>query len=238
MLKLRDLSTMSPCVTKPIVTLYGEKHTLAPLAEDELDTFKAQLADILMIPGSDERLLMEDRLEQYVYALRSIKHELNDIHFDGLNPGDNTLGFGLIRPQYTHAGAATYKPTWITPALGLLFVDWLMEGALAPFAIGRDFGLCITHLKSYTSPNPVMAECPFVIGRTTLVPSPVRGLRIADTKNGISLVSIPTMILKPTTTFRAQARSDIVAGAADEVELGGLVFGKGKVLTELVPTWL
>jgi len=235
-IRLRDLSMGSTCVNQPTATLYGEKHTLAPLAQDELDTFKAQLADVLMIPGSDERLIMEDRMEQYVIGLRSIKHELNDIHFDRLNPGDTTLGFGLIRPQYTHAGVATYKQTWLTPALTVAWADWMFEAAGAPFMIGRDFGLVITHLKSLASPIPFMSECRFVIGRTTLVPSNVRELRVGDTNNGIALAGIPTMILKPTTAFYATARAD--RNGTDEIELGGLVFGKGKVITELWPaTW-
>jgi hypothetical protein len=206
------------------------------LAEDEVATFKAQLADVLMIPGSDERLIMEDRLEQYVIGLRSIKHELGDIHFAGLNPGDTELGFGLIRPQYTHAGVGVYKTTWITPALGIAWVDWLFEAALNPFMIGRDFGLVITHLKSLITPTPLMSECRFVIGRTTLVPSPVRELRVADTRNGIALAGIPTMILKPQVSFYARARADAVG--ADEVELGGLAFGLGRVLTQEVATWV
>jgi hypothetical protein len=144
----------------------------------------------------------------------------------------------LIRPQYTQAGAPLYKQTWLTPALTVAWADWLFGVAAGtPFTIGRDFGLVITHLKSLVSPIPFMSECRFVIGRTTLVPSPVRELRVGDTRNGIALVGLPTMILKPQVSFYATCRAD--RNGTDEIELGGLAFGLGRVLTQLWPaTWV
>ena len=60
-------------------------------------------------------------------------------------------------------------------------------------------------------------------------------LRVGDTENMTSIVPIPTMILKPKASLYARAKAD-VAGT-DEVALGGLVFGLGRVLKEETATW-
>ena len=238
MISLRDLTLNSRCVQVPSVTLYGESFPLAPLTQVELDTFKIQLADILMIPGADERKVMEDRIEQYVYALRSTKNELdNKPQFTGLNPEDTELGFGLIRPQFTHAGVATYKTSWLVPIVALTWSDWLFEAAANPFTIGRDFCLCITHLKSLLSPTPLLSECRFQVGRRgILIPNDTRSLRLADSTNNIAIVAVPTMICKPKSSLYARVKGDAGAGN-DEIVLGGLIFGLGRALKEEVPTW-
>jgi len=230
----------NPC-TMPEATLYRETLTLGPLGQDELDIFKAQFGALLAAPSSDERKLMLDRLSIYVIALRAIKHELNDIKFRGLNPEDTELGFSFIRPQFTVAGAAgppyVYKRNWqIAFAATGTWYDWFWNGAGIAYSIGKDFGLVITHLKSLVTPAPFMSECRFEVGRTgILVPFDVRMLRVGDTENGTSIVPIPSMILKPKASLYAQALADVAD--TDEVILGGLVFGLGRVLKETTPTW-
>lgn len=227
----------NPC-TMPEALLYRETLTLGPITQNELSTFKAQFGALLAAPGSEERKLMLDRLANYIFALRAIKHELGDVKFAGLNPEDTELGFGAIRPQFTRgADPAAYKTTWsIAFAASATWYDWFYEGAAAAFSVGKDFGLVITHLKSLVTPAPFMSECKFEVGRTgILIPSDVRGLRVGDTENGVSIVPIPTMILKPKAGFYGRAKAD-VAGT-DEVVLGGLIFGLGRVLKEETATW-
>lgn len=237
MIRLRDLTMASPCVMKTEFSLRGEAYPLAPLTPDELDIFKIQLADILMIPGSDERKVMEDRIEQYVYALRSIKQALDGKpKFAGLNPEDTELGFGVIRPQFTRSVAA-YRLNWQQVIVANTWSDWFFEAALNPFMVGQDFGLCITHLKSLVTPVPFASECRFHVGRRgILVANDLRSLRLADSTNNISIVAVPTIISKPRSSFYARIRGDAVGGT-DEIVLGGLVFGLGRVLTQEVATW-
>jgi len=221
-------------VTMPEATLYRETLTLGPLGADELETFKAQFGALLAAPDSDERKLMLDRLSAYIIALRAIKHELNDIKFTGLNPEDTELGFSFIRPQFCRA-SADYLTTW-SIALTSSWADWLYETAGNAYTIGKDFGMVVTHLKSLVTPAPFMAECKFEVGRTgILVPFDVRMLRVGDTETGTSIVPIPTMILKPKSSFYGRARSDV--SGTDEVILGGLVYGLGRVLKEETATW-
>lgn len=224
---------INPC-TRPDIRLYAETLTLGPLTEDELAIFKAQFATLISMPGSDDRKIMLDRVEAYIIALRAIKHELNDVAFTGLNPEDTEIGFGLIRPQFTRAAAA-YKTTW-SISLTTTWADWFYEGAGTAYAIGKDFGLCITHLKSLVTPVPFLSEAKFKVGRTgELIPQPTRGLRTGDSENQVAIAAVPTMILKPKGSLYAQARSD--TSGTDEIELGGLVIGLGRALKETSPTW-
>jgi len=222
---------VNPC-TRPQVTLYKETMTLGPLDAEELEVFKAQFGGLLAAPSSDERKLMLDRLSVYVIGLRAIKHELNDIKFRGINPEDTELGFSFIRPMFTIAGVVavprTYRTNWLQ-ALTPVWADWLWEGAGAAFTLGNSFGLVITHLKSLVTPAPFMTECRFQVGRTgVLIPFDVRMLAVADTENMTSIVPIPSMILKPSSTLYARARSDV--NGTDNVPLGGLAIGLGRVL--------
>ncbi|MBA7684907.1 hypothetical protein ES703_93320 [subsurface metagenome] len=67
------------------------------------------------------------------------------------------------------------------------------------------------------------------MGRTgVLIPFDVRMLLAADTENMTAIVPIPSMIVKPEAGLLARARSDI--NGTDNLALGGLVFGLGRVL--------
>ena len=247
MQRLRDLNLIptglpevdtNPC-TRPQVTLYKESMTLGPLDNEELEIFKAQFGALLAAPSSDERKIMLDRLAIYVIALRAIKHELNDVKFKGINPEDTEIGFGLIRPMFTRSGAAgTYNANWIVNlAVGGTWQNWLHQAGV-PYPLPNSFGLVITHLKSLETPVPFMSECAFQVGRTgILIPFDVRMLLAGDTENGTSIVPIPSMIAKPNGSLFATAVAD-VAGI-DNVALGGLVIGLGRILrlNSVTATW-
>ena len=228
-------------VTRPSVTLYGDTMNLGdPLDQDELDLFKAQFATILAAPGSSERRVMLDRLPVYIIALRAIKLDLKGPKFKGLNPEDTELGFGLLRPQFlkhTVGGVSTYRADWTQAfAAAATWTDFLASTAAVAFAIGEDFGLCVTHMKSLVTPKPFFAEVRFVVGRTgILIPGDVRNLSMGDTENNVSLVPIPSLIARPKTNLYGRALSDAI-GTGD-CALGGLVIGLGRALKEETPTW-
>jgi hypothetical protein len=230
---IESITLADRALTMTEFRLYGETYKLAPLDEEELGIFKAQFITLLAAPGSSERKVMVDRVSTYILGIRAIKQALNSPKFRGLNPSDTELGFGLIRPQFTRANAA-YRTTW-SQALSTTWADWLFETAGNPFSVGKDFGLIITHLKSLTTPEPYMAEARFEVGRSVLIPVDTRNLRMADTENNVAVAAIPTVLALPKTSLYARARAD--ATGTDEVPLGGLVVGLGRVLKEETPTW-
>lgn len=247
MQRLRDLNLIptgspevdtNPC-TRPQVTLYKETMTLGPLDPEELEIFKAQFGALLAAPSSDERKIMLDRLAIYIIGLRAIKHELNNVKFKGINPEDTEIGFGVIRPMFMRAGAAaTYLANWIVNlAVAGTWQNWFHQAGVA-VPLPADFGLIITHLKSLETPTPFISECAFQIGRTgILIPFDVRMLQVGDTENMTSIVSIPSMIVKPNGSFLATAVAD--TAGIDNVALGGLVIGLGRQLrlNSATATW-
>lgn len=219
----------NPC-TRPEVTLYKETMTLGPLDPEELEVFKAQFGALIAAPSSDERKIMLDRLSVYIIALRAIKHELGNVKFRGINPEDTELGFGLIRPMFLRAGGAgTYLANWIVNlATGGTWQNWFHQAG-APIPLPNSFGLVITHLKSLETPTPFISECAFQLGRTgILIPFDVRMLQVGDTENMTSIIPIPSMIAKPLSTLFATAVAD--TAGIDNVALGGLVIGLGRIL--------
>lgn len=233
----RDEVDVNP-VTRKEVKLYSETFKLAPLDDEELGIFKSQFVTLLAAPGSEERKLMLDRLVAYIVALRAIKQELGGIKFRGLNPEDTELGFGHIRPIFTYDGAGAARDNWqVVLTNSSTYQLWIGDNITTPYTLGNSFGLVITHLKSFETPNPFMSECRWTVGRTgILIPADVRGLRIGDTENGVSIVPIHTMIAIPKSSLLATARADIAG--TDEVGLGGLVIGLGRALkaTDAYPT--
>ena len=119
-------------LTMETASIYGETYDLGPpLDSYELDLFKAQFMALLPEPGSEERRLMLNRVEQYILALRAIKTKLNGPGFSGLSPEDTKLGFGLIRPVFTKLGK-------------IKAIQVSIDGKPSPRI---PFGMCITHLK-------------------------------------------------------------------------------------------
>jgi hypothetical protein len=223
-------------VTRGEIILYGETYNLGkPLDPEELDIFKAQFAVLLAAPGSEERKIMLDRLAVYVMGIRAIKQELNSPKFTGINPEDTEVGFGHLRPQFFRANSA-YLTQWDFTAVANTWTDWLYETAGNAFSVGTDFGHIITHLKSLTTPSPFLSEAKFKVGRRgELIPVDTRALRLADDENQVAIVPIPSIITKPKATLYVRGKFD--DAGTDEVALGGLVVGLGRVLKEETATW-
>ncbi len=223
---------INPC-TRPDIKLYKDTLSLAPINEDELTTFKDQFATLMAGPGSEERRIQLDRVKTYVIAMRAIKHELGDPMFTGIMPEQTELGMGIIRPVFLKANTpgaipGTSRTVW-TQVTAIGFTDWIMDGAAAAQTIGNSFGLVITHLMSLTTPVSAVAEILVTVGRTgVMVPWDTRAIIIADNLNGVSVMPIPTLIVKPRGTIYAQARADIAG--ADQIAPRGLVFGLGRAL--------
>lgn len=114
-----DYITMaSQACLRTSLTVYGEKFTLAPISQDELDLFKAQFGDLMSMVGSDERKIMLARVEQYIMGMRAIKQSLNSVGFTGVNAGDTELGMSLIRPQFTKSNTVANTPAPSLPFTG------------------------------------------------------------------------------------------------------------------------
>lgn len=234
------LTLQSETLARPNVNLYGEDYALAPLDHTELNLFKAQFSELMSMIGSDERKIMNNRVQQYVLGLRAIKQALGGVRFQGVNAGDTTIGMSLIRPQFMKnnavASAVIFRANWNQVfALGGTWYDWIFDGAGAPMSTGKDFGFVISHLKSLRTPVPLIAECDFLVGRSPLLPNDVRMLQAADTENNIAIIPLQTMTVIPKASFYARCRSDVPG--TDNLPFGGLLFGLGRALKEEVPTW-
>jgi len=232
---------INPC-TRKSVKLYKETLSLGdPLSSDELQIFKAQFATLLAGPGSEERKIQLDRMPAYIIGLRSIKYELGNVAFTGMNPEDTELGFGHIRPVFLKAntpGAApgTGRATWSQAYVGTGFTDYIMDAANTAMTLGNSVGLIITHVMSLRTPTPFTAEMKWVAGRTgVMIPIDVRALRIGDNVNGVAVIPIPTIISKPKSTLYCQTRCDILG--TDHLAVRGLVVGLGRAVKAESPTY-
>lgn len=231
----QDFTPSSPAVTEKSITLYDTQYALAPMEKAELDIFNAQFPTLLGTSGSEERRIQLERVTVFMLGLRAIKYKLDNPAFKGFNPADAELGFGSIRPQFTCIALAGYKTNWVQALVAATWTDFLFTGADTGYQIGRDFGLIVTHLASYVTPTPFISEVHNQIGRTDLIPTDVRPIKLADNTNGIAYYPLPTMFMMPRDTWWMEIMADV---AGDEICAPcGLVVGLGRVLKETAPTW-
>jgi len=232
----RPLTLDHDAVTRRSIRLYGTDHQLDALDQDELNIFNAQFPTLLAPPTSVARAIQLQRVEAYVMAIRAIKKQLNGVAFRGLHPEDTELGFQPIRPQFVHdPDTATYRANWEEPLVAGTWTAFVGDSGTTGYQLGNDFGMIVTHLTSLVTPVPFASELQMTVGRATLVPIPIRSLRIGDNENGVAVYPIPTAILPPKATFFMQLLADV--NGTEELELGGLVIGLGRVLKETTPTW-
>ena len=233
----QDFTMQSEAVTMKSVTLYDSSFPLAPMTKPELDIFNAQFPTLFGTPDSEERLMMNERVDIFMLGLRAIKFKLENPTFAGLNPSDSELGFGKIRPQFTCTAAAPggCRANWNQVCVINTWTDTFFTGANTGYQLGRDFGLIVTYLASYVTPTPFVSEVHNQIGRTNLVPSNVRPIKLADNVNGVAYYPLPSMFMMPRDTWWLEILAD-VAGT-EILEPGGLVVGLGRVLSETVATW-
>jgi hypothetical protein len=221
--------------------MYSEDYMLAPLDGLELKTWKAQFNELMSMLGSDEKKIMLNRIDQYIYGLRAIKQALGGVKFMGVNAGDTTIGMSLIRPQFIQSNAVAgfgvgFCRLNFNQVLTPVWADWVFNGTGQPMAAGKDFGFVITHLKSLAPVMPFVSEVEFTVGRSPLLPNDVRNIQNFDSENNIAIQPLNTMIVIPKGSFYARARSDI--NGTDVLPFGGLLYGLGRVLKEEVPTWI
>lgn len=221
-------------LTRTQIELYGATFDLSPLNQAELDIFNAQFPTLLAAPSSVTRAIQLQRVEVYICAIRAIKKALNAPTFRGLNPEDTELGMQPIRPQFTKL-ANVYRTNWQQALVANTWTNFLSAAATTGYAVGEDFGMVLTHLTSLVTPSPFISELQMKLGRADLIPIEVRDIVVGDNVNQVAVYPIPTAILTPKETFYMQVKGD--TAGTEELRLGGLVVGLGRVLKETAPTW-
>ena len=233
--EFRPLTLAHRALTRSKIRIYSTDYMLADLDQEELNIFNAQFPTLLAPPTSVARAIQLDRVETYVIAIRAIKKQLNDVAFRGLNPEDTELGFQPIRPQFTHDPVtSTYRANWFQALLAAAWTNFLGDGVGA-YPLGDDFGIIATHLTSLITPTPFVSEIQMNVGKSQLVPVAVRAIEIGANENGVAVYPIPSALLLPKSTWHMQIMAD--SAGTDNLEVGGLAIGLGRVLKETAASW-
>jgi len=224
---------------KKEISLYGQKFSLAPLDAEERIILEDNYNNLLSTTDSQVRKIFEERADTIVAGIMAIKEKLNRRKFRGMNPGDAEIGFGFIRPGYTKSGGNTglfNRADWsVTFNVVGTWVAYLDGGSLTtPFPLTEDHGLIITHLVSQVSPNPFVRAVHFEIGRINLIPEDVSDIMIADNTNQVAVFPIPTKVVLPEDELLIRVTGEV---ETEELKLGGLVVGLGRLLKAEEPSW-
>jgi len=235
-MRIAGLSSLS----KSELSLYGQKFSLASLDSEEQAILEDNFNKLLSTTDSQVRRIFEERSDTIVAGIMAIKEKLQRRKFRGMNPGDAEIGFGFIRPGFTRLNgdaAGAERVNWaVTYAAIGTWVNYLSGGAPIPtaFTMSEDHGLVITHLVSQITPSPFTREVHFQIGRVNLIPEDVSDIIIGDNENGVAVFPVPTKIILPEDTLAVTANGEV---GTDQLKLGGLVVGLGRILSLETPVW-
>lgn len=224
--------------------LYGRTYDLAPLDEIEMAYFNQQFETLFGVDDSIERRIMMDRKDMVITAIRAVKAAIvSKPTFRGLNPGDTELGFSPIRPVHVKR-AGLLRSTWehaVTVDADRTadsWADWLVStGAGVGYTLDKRMGQVILYLKSFVSPTPFVSAVKFKVGRTELVPFPLRSIKLGDNEHDVAIYPVPTVFVMPGVD---SLYVDLLAdkSGTEELALGGLTIGLGAFLKETTSvTW-
>ena len=223
-------------VVRSEALLHGVAYKLDLLDREELGIFNAHIRQLLAASSSITRQIQVQRVVDYVTAIRAIKNQLDGVPFRGLNPADHELGFQLIRPQFTHdPDSATYRKNWEQPLLAKTWTPFIGTDQTAGYELGKDFGIVVTHATSLVTPKPFVTEFHTLVGRKYLAPIPMRSSMFRDTKNGTFVYPLPTLLMVPQSYWFVELLANV--SGMEDLEMGGLVIGLGRVLGETAPSW-
>ena len=235
-MRIAGLSSLA----KKELSLYGQKFSLAELDSEEQGLIEDNFNKLLATTDSQVRRIFEERVDTIVAGIMAIKEKLQHRKFRGMNPGDAEIGMSFIRPGFTRLGgdaALSERTNWaVTYAVIGTWVNYLSGGAGIPtaFTMSEDHGLIITHLTSQVTPSPFTREVHFQIGRVNLIPEDVSDIVIGDNSNQVAVFPIPTKIVLPEDTLAVTANGEV---GTDQLKLGGLVVGLGRILSLETPVW-
>jgi len=227
-------------LAKTETSQYGQKFSLASLDAEEQAILEDNWNKLLSTTDSQVRRIFEERADTIVAGIMAIKEKLNRRKFRGMNPGDAEIGFGFIRPGHVKTGSNAVgvgmRVNWRVAfgAIGtwVRYLDGL--NITTPFNLSEDHGLIITHLVSQVSPTPFVRDVHFQIGRVDLIPEEVADILIGDNMNQVAVFPIPTKIVLPEDELLVTANGEV---GNEDLKLGGLVVGLGRLLKREVPTW-
>ena len=231
----KDLTYQDACVSRKNIKVFDTDYPLAAMKAEELEIFNIQFPTLLGVPGSEERRIQLERVDVFMMGLRAIKYKLGDVAFRGVNPADAELGFGTIRPQYCANALAGYLVNWNIALAAATWTDYFFTGADTGYQLGREFGLVVAYLISYITPTPFVSEVHNKIGRTELIPTDVRAIKLGDNDNGVAVAQLPSMFLMPRDTWWMEIMAD--NAGTDIVAPGGIAVGLGSTLKETAATW-
>lgn len=234
-MQIAGLSSLS----KSELTLYGQKFSLASLDSDEKTILEDNFNKLLSTTDSQVRRILEERADTIVAGIMAIKEKLQSRKFRGMNPGDAEIGFGFIRPGFVKTGGVTagdVRTDWrMTFAAIGTWVAYCDGGSTTTaFPLSEDHGLIITHLTSQVTPNPFVRDIHFQIGRVDLIPEDVSDILLGDNLNQVTIYPVPTKIILPEDELLITANGE---PGVEQLKLGGLVVGLGRLLKAESPSW-
>jgi len=215
------------------IRLYSTDYEMSDLDAEEQNIFENQFEALLNADGSVERQVLRDRKSVCNSFVRAAKYALDNKKFKGFNPADMELGFGLIRPGHTKV-ANVVRANWFTAVPVAGPAAWVQHiggpGAAVGFQLSEDHALCITHLTSLDTPNPLVVETRFANGREILIPYDMRSIALGDNDTQVAVYPIPTVWAMPESILLQRIEGDRVGNT--NLKLGGITVGTGRFMSQ------
>lgn len=210
----------------------GKSFPTAPLTSAESDLLQSQLENIMTaFPSSIVNNLVSQRQEAISLTAALAKNVFDEKLFNGINAGDNEIGFDVLRPgQINQDSSGTMRNDWYYEPDSSGWSDWIGNDGSNDYTVPEDQ---VTVVLGFIDQDPAPSQISGIdvnnFGRNAdMLPQDLNSLRLADNENGVQVHSLPTLIAQENDDINIQLRYD--NAVERQPRLLGFTFGLGTFL--------
>ena len=214
------------------VSAQGRSFPTQSFNNEEASLFEQQLNE-LVVPNDESKVtdLFVQRANAIALGATFAKQHFDGKLFGGLNPGDNEIGFDVLRPGQIRADPADggVANTWDFDPPGAGWNDWIGDGAANNRTLDDNQVTVIMGMLDQADDSAVSGINVNTFGRNVdMVPKDLNVLKIADNSPEQHYAPLPTLIAQENDDVHIRLRHD--ADLASQPRLLGFTFGLGTYL--------
>lgn len=210
----------------------GKSFPTNPLTSAESRLLQNQLESIMTAyPSSVVNELVNQRQDAIALTAAFAKNVFDEKLFNGVNAGDNEIGFDVLRPgQIFQDSTGTVQNDWYFQSGSTGWVDWIGDGAANNFTLTEDqVSVVLGFIDQEAAPSEISGINVDTFGRNVdMLPQDLNDMRLQDNENGIQTKALPTLIAQENDDVYIKLRYD--RDVERQPRLFGFTFGLGTFL--------
>lgn len=211
----------------------GKSFPTNPLTSAESNLLQSQLESIMTAqPSSVMNTLVQERQDAIALTASFAKQVFDEKLFNGVNAGDNEIGFDVLRPGQIRADPSNGNAVndWYFTPNSTGWVDWIGNDGANNYTLGEDqVSVVLGFMDQSSAPSAISGINVDTFGRNVdMLPQDLNDMRLKDNENEIQMKSMPTLIAQENDDVHVRLRFDRTVER--QPRLFGFTFGLGTFL--------